>query len=198
MHRTLGSSKGIGLLAFAVAVAVAPTIALSGCTGWGQPPPVARTAAPSPSDGSPATTPSSAGDPLGNAFAERTATVDGTAMRLEMFPIRRSDAVATMTARLTIERAAASPRPFFYPLSRTQNIQDPIPAGFTLVAQQEGRAYLPAEDSDKHPLCTPTIDDVEVGDVIIVSCLFGVPAPSTSTVDVQVVNFGNYHDVPLV
>ncbi len=172
-------------------------ISVAGCSSRDASPPEGSTrVATTPSASSSST--AASGDPLGAAFAERRATLDETAMKLEIFPIRRSGKVATMTARLTIERATTDVQGFFSPLSRTRTITDPAPAGFTLVAREEGRAYLPAEDSEKQPLCSPGIDNVETGDVIIVSCLFGAPAASTTAVDVQVVNFGNYHGVPLV
>lgn len=182
------------------AVAAAALLALlvpvvSGCSSGGSPP-VGVSSQPQGTGSSPAA--SASGDPLGPAFAERKATVDGTGMTLEMFPIRRSGKVATMTARVTIDDIGERSRVFFHPLSRTATIQDPAPSGFTLVAKEEGKAYLPAEDAAKRPLCSPSLDDAANGDVVIVSCLFGAPAPSTSAVDVQIVNFGNIHAVPLV
>ncbi|MDN6556588.1 MAG: hypothetical protein L0K74_08830 [Acidipropionibacterium acidipropionici] len=175
-----------------ILLAALPALGLVGCTPQNDSPPPATSTSRAPSAATSAT-----GDPMGTAYAERRATLDDTAMKLEIFPIRRSGKVATLTAKLTIERATTDVQGFLSPLSRTRAITDPAPAGFTLVAREEGKAYLPAEDSDRHPMCSPTIDSVETGDVIIVSCLFGAPEPSTTAVDVQVVTFGNYHAVPL-
>lgn len=187
---------------------IAMTLVLSGCgmVGGGQQPAPTATepAAGAPSAGGqqPAATPSVSGTipPLGNPLGSRSVKDQGNTYDLDLYPLRRGDGgVVTLNARVrytsvtgsTVARDLLSGSGAFSKATGEPN-------GFTLVDAANKKLYRPAKDQRDNALCAPDMPaTAKTGDELYVSCVFGAPPPTVTTVVVGAAKFGSFDNVPL-
>ena len=138
---------------------------------------------------------------LGEALGSRQIVDEGWEMTLEMFPLQRDENGLVLNARLIYDTAGPEDRPPSAMLSNDGAMSRAFgaPNGFVLVDKAGGKAYLPAKDDGGSSMCSPDMGSFSPipGDLVYVSCLFGAPPESTTTVDVRAAKFGVFSGVSI-
>ena len=210
--------------AWAGAIAVTTTLLLSGCSVLPgsagdqpqQPAPsvsssaVATTPAPTATD--PATSgagatesgaPNEAPSDLGDPAATRNGTADDQKAKLVVYPVRRSDTLATLHFTLTVD-PAADDGIFVLDLfgdgdATTGDSQSATSVdGVRLVDSARRKLYLAASDGKGNCLCTRGLQgDLEPGHTYTFYATYAAPPAEVTAVDVAFPQFGTVSRVPV-
>jgi hypothetical protein len=155
----------------------------------------------SPAPDAPTVEPSGAAVPeLEDPVGRRQIVAEGWTMTLEMFPLQRDSGGLVLNARLIYDEAGPGgpPKDMLASDGAFSQVVG-APNGFRLIDKAGGKVYLPAQDENESSLCSPDLGGKEpaAGDQVYVSCLFGAPPESTTTVDVRAASFGVFDGVPV-
>ncbi|GAB3705210.1 hypothetical protein [Mariniluteicoccus flavus] len=183
-------------------LAVLATIALTlstGCTVAVPTPTPSTTnppAAPVPS--APATPAASATphEPLPTVapVATREAAQSGARVKAEVFPIKRERKGTVVSVRMTVLSGQKS---YFLQTLSTFIITEDSPQSMRIVDADAGTIHLPST-VNQSAVCGPSLNrDVDAGDIIWASCVFGPLPESTTTVALQFGPFGSFDAIPV-
>ncbi|MDO5286638.1 MAG: hypothetical protein Q4G45_07455 [Actinomycetia bacterium] len=180
-------------------VAVLALVLLAACTGGSGPSPsmtVSGPAAVSPYPGSsgPVRT-----EPVGSPvpspstapYASRDLARTGGTVSMAVYPLRRDGTLMWLTAHVTVTTSGewVEVHGLWGPPLHEHR--------WRLVDQAGKLAYLPATVDGK-PVCSPSIPlRMGRGDELWISCAFGAPPESVTTVSVHTESFGVYESVPI-
>jgi hypothetical protein len=217
--RQMGDKPG----AWAGAIAVTTTLLLSGCSGLpgsagDQPQQPASSASssavstPAPTATDPATAgagatesgvPNESPNDLGDPAGKRNATADDQKATLVVYPVRRSDTLATLHFTVTVD-PAADDGIFVLDLfgdgdPTTGDSQSATSVdGVRLVDSVRRKLYLAASDGKGNCLCTRGLQgDLEPGHTYTFYATYAAPPAEVTAVDISFPQFGTVSRVPV-
>lgn len=140
-----------------------------------------------------------AGDQLGQVFATRTASYEGTKLTMNVYPIRRDGG----TSHLNLSMESSNRINLGQVLSdgNYQAIDDTGFAadGLQLVDGKNSKVHLVASDGNGQCLCSRNLLQARPSssNPVLISATFAAPPTDVTTVDVRIPNFGTVSDVPV-
>jgi hypothetical protein len=136
---------------------------------------------------------------------DRRRAREGWSLRLDVYPITRSERTVTANYRLTAVRGPADRENFYvnqlFSDGNTKSVDNSFWAadGVQVIDGKNAKVHLPASDGNGQCMCPRNLGSVKLqqGHSILFSGVYAAPPPDVTTMDMTVPTFGTVARVPL-